>query len=190
MIEYLPGTVLPYRSGITSAFSAFRPLISAAGGLSLSQLCALTGLEGSTIQNWVKRGWVSKPINKKYDQQHLPRILLLAALRENIQIDQLISVIEAVTQTRRSKESSFVVEEQVIDETLLYDALCEAVRGLRPVENGGLEELHRRICKIAQNLSHENEDLARRLERALMAMSYWYLAGLLRHRAGEIIREI
>jgi len=40
-------------------FARIAMLLEATGGLSLSQVCAVTSLEGSTIQNWVKRGGLS-----------------------------------------------------------------------------------------------------------------------------------
>lgn len=180
MIEYIPGTVLPYRADIVSAFSGISPLVEAAGGLSLSQVCAITGLEGSTIQNWVKRGWVPKPQGKKYDAAHLPRILLISALRENIQIEQLVILIESVTHP----------ETHGISEAALYDALCKAVRGLDSRETEFGAELHRRLPLLARALAGSEGRVRQGIERTLTAMTYWYLAGALRRRASEIIQDI
>ena len=57
----VPGTIMPY-SEAGGMFAMFRPLIQATDGLTLSQVCAITGLEASTVQNWVKRGFVARPI--------------------------------------------------------------------------------------------------------------------------------
>ena len=77
-METILGTTMPYTDDGAGAFSMILPLIAAAGGFTLSQVKAITGLEGSTIQNWVKRGWVSNPKGKKYDERQLPRILLIS----------------------------------------------------------------------------------------------------------------
>ena len=53
----------------------YLPLIRATDGLTLSQVCTLSGLEPSTIQNWIKRGYVPHPVGKKYRERHLARIL-------------------------------------------------------------------------------------------------------------------
>ena len=67
-IEIIPGTTMPYSVLKGSAFELLVPMLNATGGLTLSQVCAITGLEGSTIQNWVKRGLVAKPVDKKYPE--------------------------------------------------------------------------------------------------------------------------
>ncbi len=60
-----PGTAMAVsmQSG-DSAFAAIEPILTATGGLTLAQVEGLTGLNGSTIQNWVKgagsrRRWAS-----------------------------------------------------------------------------------------------------------------------------------
>ena len=79
---------MPY-SEAGGMFSIFRPLIRATDGLTLGQVCAITGLEPSTVQNWVKRGFVPHPVRKKYHERQLARILLISALRESMQIDRI-----------------------------------------------------------------------------------------------------
>ena len=60
MLPYLPGTAIPFdhRAG-NDTYALISPIITATGGVSLSQLSQITGLEGTTIQNWIKRGWVT-----------------------------------------------------------------------------------------------------------------------------------
>ena len=62
MQQKVPGISIPFDGN--SLFEKYRPLIEAADGLTLSQVCNLTGLEPSTIQNWVKRHFVSRPVAK------------------------------------------------------------------------------------------------------------------------------
>ena len=60
----IPGTVLtiPERDGAL-AEAQFRAMFLP-GGILLSQVSAITGLDGYIIQNWVKRGFLTKPENK------------------------------------------------------------------------------------------------------------------------------
>ena len=88
MQAFIPGTTLPY-DGDKGMFSKIRPLIRATDGLTLSQVCSITGLEGSTIQNWVKRGFVSRPEQKKYRERQLARILLISSLRDCMPLDRI-----------------------------------------------------------------------------------------------------
>lgn len=66
MLDKLPGTVLNFSEQAEgNAFSLIEPILTATGGITLSQLTAITGLQGSTIQNWIKRGWVSATEGKE-----------------------------------------------------------------------------------------------------------------------------
>ena len=61
MIKLLPGTTV--KADISQeniADSIFTPMFLT-GGLVLSQVAQLTGLEPHTIQNWVKRGFLAPP---------------------------------------------------------------------------------------------------------------------------------
>ena len=77
MQKLIPGTSLEYK-GEGSMFSMLLPIIRAGDGLTLSQVCSITGLEPSTIQNWVKRGYVARPVKKKYRERQLARILMIS----------------------------------------------------------------------------------------------------------------
>ena len=46
-----------------------------AGGMVLGQIASLTGLEPHTVQNWVKRGFLSNPVNKRYSCNQFCRIV-------------------------------------------------------------------------------------------------------------------
>ena len=62
----LPGTVL--RANAEDADhveSLFQPMFLA-GGMVLSQVSSITGLEPYIIQNWVKRGFLTPPQCKRY----------------------------------------------------------------------------------------------------------------------------
>ena len=56
---FIPGTVLKAdkASNIEQQFSA----MFLGGGIVLSQVTGITGLEAYTVQNWVKRGFLSPP---------------------------------------------------------------------------------------------------------------------------------
>ncbi|MCQ2421266.1 MAG: DUF1836 domain-containing protein, partial [Clostridia bacterium] len=60
----LPGTVLEgSREDAVHVEGLFQPMFLA-GGMVLSQVSSLTGLEPYIIQNWVKRGFLARPQNK------------------------------------------------------------------------------------------------------------------------------
>ncbi len=70
--------------------------IFASGGISLSQVCAMTGLEPYIVQNWVRRKFVPPPNKKLYSRQHFSRIVIINMLRETLQIDAICNLIEII----------------------------------------------------------------------------------------------
>lgn len=118
-LKTIPGTVMPCRPEMGSdTFAAVASLCSVAGGLSLSQIVGITGLEASTIQNWVKRGWVSRPTGKKYNERQIARILLINVLRDSLPLEKIAQLLGAVN------GSVDDAADDIIDEGELYNRLC------------------------------------------------------------------
>ena len=102
----------------------YLPLIRATDGLTLSQVCTLSGLEPSTIQNWIKRGYVPHPVGKKYRERHLARILLISELRESMQIDRVGGLLRYVNGDADDESDDIITEEA------LYDLFCDIAQEL------------------------------------------------------------
>ena len=61
----LPGTVLEVDGSRPEAADELFSSLFVTGGLVLSQVCQITGLEPYAVQNWVKRGFLAPPVKKK-----------------------------------------------------------------------------------------------------------------------------
>ena len=59
----LPGTVLEVDGSRPEAADELFSSLFVTGGLVLSQVCQITGLEPYAVQNWVKRGFLAPPWN-------------------------------------------------------------------------------------------------------------------------------
>ena len=122
MNRLIPGTTLKYSEAARNeAFSMISPVLEMTGGITLSQLSKLTGLEGSTIQNWIKRGWVSATKGKKYSQQQVLRILLINMLRGAMKLEQIASLMEFINGDVED------TSDDIIDEIQLYNILCRII---------------------------------------------------------------
>ena len=122
MNRLIPGTTLKYSEAARNeAFSLISPVLEMTGGITLSQLSKLTGLEGSTIQNWIKRGWVSATKGKKYSQQQVLRILLINMLRGAMKLEQIASLMEYINGDVED------TSDDIIDEIQLYNLLCRII---------------------------------------------------------------
>ena len=89
----IPGTVLvqPREEAdrIPQQFSA----MFLAGGLTLGQVSGITGLEPYTVQNWVKRGFLSPPEKKRYSLQQLCRIITVNMLKSVLPMERVCGLL-------------------------------------------------------------------------------------------------
>ena len=77
----IPGTVLKApKEDVAHIEDMFRSMFLA-GDLALSQVAGVSGLEPYTVQNWVKRGFLSAPQRKRYNMNQLCRILNINMLK-------------------------------------------------------------------------------------------------------------
>lgn len=122
MKRYIPGTTLKFsEQAREEAFSIISPVLEATGGLTLSQLCKLTGLTGSTIQNWIKRGWVAGTQGKKYSRKQVQRILLINMLRNSMKLEDIARLMEYVNGDVED------TSDDIIDDDVWYNILCRII---------------------------------------------------------------
>ncbi len=122
MHKIIPGTTLKYSEGAREeAFSLVSPVLEATGGLTLSQLSKLTGLEGTTIQNWIKRGWVSSAKSKRYSEKQVVRILLINMLRGAMKLDDIARLMCFVNGDVED------TADDIISDINLYNMLCRII---------------------------------------------------------------
>lgn len=92
----IPGTtVTARRENADRIEDFFRPMFLT-GGLTLSQVASLTGLEPYAIQNWVKRGFLSAPNSKRYDIDQVCRIITIHMLKGVLPLERITSLLEYI----------------------------------------------------------------------------------------------
>ena len=168
LTDTIPGTNLKYGDN-QDAFSVLRPMLDITGGLSLGQICTITGLQPSTIQNWVKRSYVPHPVNKKYEERHLSRILLISALRNSMNIEEIGELMTLIN-GETDDES-----DDIISESQLYDYFCQIIMNLQE-DNLDKNNIDKVIKKLIKNEIHKDKLLS-----ALRIMVYAYIVGICRN---------
>ncbi|MCL2221008.1 MAG: DUF1836 domain-containing protein [Oscillospiraceae bacterium] len=169
-------------------FDKIQMLLEATGGLSLSQVCSVTGLEGSTIQNWVKRGWVKHPVGKKYEEVHIARILIINALKECIKLEHISMLMSYVN--GKSQDGS----EAIIKESTLYNYLYEALKQSGQASDhsrGGVEAV---IENVIKEYKDPNPNSKIRIRKALTLMMFACVCTDVKRRTeammGQILSEL
>ncbi len=92
----LPGTTIEVGTLTPDIAATLLGHIFSGGGVMLSQVCNMTGLEAYMVQNWVKRGFLTKPNAKTYDIDQLTRIFFINMLRDVMQIDEIVSLLSYI----------------------------------------------------------------------------------------------
>jgi len=166
-------------------FAKIDMLLQATGGLSLSQVCAVTKLEGSTIQNWVKRGWVKHPNGKRYEEIHIARILIINALKECIKLEHISLLMDYVAGDDGA---------EAIKESELFNYLCAALSEMgqsRDQSRGGVEAA---VDTVLNDYSGSKRGAKHRIRKALALMIYACVCTDVKRRTesmmGQILHEL
>ncbi len=165
-------------------FEAIRPAFAVTGGLMLSQVVEMTGLGGSTIQNWIKRGWIMSPVDKKYSERQVARILIIDMLRKSMQLENILRLMECVNGDVEDQS------DDIIKDADLYIYIYHIIKRTEPLETFTLDRLDSVIDEEIKDYHGAGEgytghvsDAAKRLHDALRIILMTYMSSELRKRA-------
>jgi len=178
----IPGTTLTgSREEADRIEQQFQSLFLA-GGLTLSQVSAITGLENHTIQNWVKRGFLPSPVGKKYDMERLCRLINMNILRGTMPLEQITKLMGYLNGSL-SDES-----DDLVDDTLLFFLFVRLAARARYI--GGSETWDDALIHATEGY-HEPVPGARdKLIKVLKVMLTIWVANQLKAQAEEMIAHL
>lgn len=109
----IPGTVLTARPEETPYIEdRFRSMFLG-GGMVLSQVSNITGLESYTVQNWVKRGFLSNPENKRYTLRQLCRILNINMLKPALPMEEICGLLQYINGNLNDEKDDLIDDSQL-----------------------------------------------------------------------------
>ena len=172
-------------------FEAIRPAFAVTGGLMLSQVVEMTGLGGSTIQNWIKRGWIMSPTDKKYSERQVARILIIDMLRKSMKLENILKLMECVNGDVEDQSDDIIMDAD------LYIYIYNIVRRTEPFEQFTLDRLDSVIDEEIKDYHGTGEgytghvsDAAKRLHDALRIILLTYMSSELRKRAEAELEQM
>ena len=174
MRRELPGSTLRFEDEYPQGAEVLLGALFAGGNLMLSQVSHITGLEPYMIQNWVARGFLPPPENKKYTQRRLCRILIINMLRGTLPLESIVSLLSYVN-GHLDDES-----DDTVDDSRLYLWLIRCI-----CAPPGKEEEALRSC--LEEYQEPFPGAGRRLEQVLRILVTAYTAAEYRRRAQEMI---
>lgn len=180
MLEYIPGTVIKFdEEAQKSAYNVIKPYFSFTNGITLAQVRELTGLEKSTIQNWVKRGWVASPINKGYRERQIFRIILINSIRRSMQIERVITLMAYIN---GSVEDA---SDDTISDGRLFDEFCRAVFLCDKASTYDSSQIREIIDEQVSQISDIDEIGKNKLKKTLQIMVLAFIAAQIQDKTDE-----
>lgn len=177
----IPGTVLQgSREDAANIEQRFGAMFLG-GGMVLSQVTAVTGLESHTVQNWVKRGFLSPPVKKRYDLEQFCRILTINALKNVFSMEKICSLLSYVN-GQLTDSSDDLIDDQIL--YFMFVRLAARSRELYTAED--------RESLLDRELSDYQEPVpgARsKVKTALQIMLTAYLAARIGQEAEKMLKE-
>ena len=175
----IPGTTLTgERDQADSVEGLFQPLFLA-GGLTLSQVASITGLEPYTIQNWVKRGFLPPSRNKRYDMEQVCRIININLLKGALPLDQICSLLSYINGDLADES------DDIIDDTLLYFMFVKLAARARHI--GGNQAWEQALEEATAAYREPYPGARDRVIRVLRIMLIAWIANHLQHQALDMI---
>ncbi len=169
--EENPAVGLKFLSGVFAVTS----------GLTLSQVKELSGVEAPALQNWIKRGWVSSPVGKRYNIDQVARILIINMLRDTLQMEKIAFLLSYINGSVYSREDDIIPESQ------LYDYICRIIFTFDGEHPPDSETLRLSILEQTRDYEERLPGSGVRLRKALQVILLSYFAARLKGRAeGEL----
>lgn len=178
----IPGTVLEIpkeeAEHIQEQFqSMFLP-----GGMVLSQVASVTGLEPHTVQNWVKRGFLKAPVNKRYTLRQLCRIININMLKGVLPLERICRLLGYVNGQLDDEG------DDIIDDAQLYFMFTRLA-----LRAGAITDVTQWQALLDETLIDYVEPFAgakKRVRNALQIMLTAWVAARLQQEAERMLEEL
>lgn len=174
MTEKLPGTTFEIGHIAENCAAAVFRTMFAGGGLMLSQVSQLTGLEPYIVQNWVKRGFLSPPKHKQYSKDQFCRIVIINMLRESLQMEKICELLSYINGRLDDESDDRLCDSEIYN---LYCNLLASAYGRQLTEELLETETEKLSARVTEDITTR-----RRLKTVLTVMA-------LAHRSAELKAE-
>ena len=178
----IPGTTLTaQREDVAASRGQFHSLFLG-GGIALSQVTSITGLDPYMIQNWVKRGFLAKPELKRYSLNQLCRIITISMLKPVMPMERICSLLSYVN-GKLDDES-----DDIIDDCELYFLFLDLAARARDLDS--LEEWNRAIAATLEDYEEPVPGAKKRVEQVLRIMITGWAAARLAQEAEKMLTAL
>ena len=175
----IPGTVLQIRRDEADRIRDQFTSMFLAGGIVLSQVSGITGLEPYTVQNWVKRGFLVPPEKKRYTLRQLCRIININMLKSVLPMERICGLLEYIN-GHLDDES-----DDTIDDSQLYFMFVQLAARAREMDSEADRELL--LEQATESYVEPVTGAKDRVKQVLRVMLTAYVAARMRQEAENML---
>ncbi len=175
----LPGTTITARRQDADQTRQQFDALFLAGGLTLSQVASITGLEPYAIQNWVKRGFLSPPQGKRYSREQVCRIITINMLKGTLTLEQVTKLMSYVNGNLAD------TSDDLVNDAELYFMFVRLAAGARHI--GGTEAWEDAMAKALIHYQEPVPGARQRVETVLRTMLTAWISNRLRLQVEEMV---
>ena len=178
----IPGTVLQIQREDADNIEEIFSSMFLAGGMVLGQVASVTGLEPYTVQNWVKRGFLPPPQNRRYSVTQLCRIIHINMLKSVLSLETICGLLEYIN-GKLDEEA-----DDIIDDATLYFLFVKLAARAKQLDDPQLWEQ-----ALKEALSGYREPVPgakERIEKALRIMLTAWIAARMRQTAEQLVQQL
>ena len=178
----IPGTVLQIPRQDAEHIGELFSSMFLAGGIVLSQVSGITGLEPYTVQNWVKRGFLVPPERKRYTLRQLCRVININMLKGVLPMERICGLLGYIN-GQLDDES-----DDVIDDSQLYFMFVRLAACAKELDNEQERDtlLEQAMADYAEPIPGARE----RVKRVLRVMLTAYVAARMQQEAEKMLNEL
>ena len=178
----IPGTTLTgERENADRIDGLFRSMFLT-GGLTLSQVASVTGLESYTVQNWVKRGFLPSPQNKRYDMEQVCRLININILKGTMPLEQIIHLMSYLNGSLADES------DDLVDDTILFFLFVKLASRARYI--GGSKAWDDALVEITEDYREPVPGARDKLIKVLKIMLTAWCANMLKQQAETMIAQL
>lgn len=181
----IPGTLMTTdeTNGITG-LEFLQRVFFPSEGVMLSRIRDVSGVDGSTLQNWTKRGWVVNAPLKRYSIDQVAHILIINMLRACVHLDRIAYLLHYIN--GRVDDRS----DDIIPDSVLYDYICKIVARLVDESDGTDDSIRTVIREETASYAEVFPDARDRLNTALEIIIVAYYANVIKKHADDMLTDL
>ena len=169
----IPGTILRKSDmGNATGLEFLNKIFFITDGVMMGEIRSISGIDTSTLQNWVKRHWVE---NSR---------LIINMLRSCMQLDRISFLIRYINGNIETKG------DDIIRDSILYDYICRIIDRLTENDCVPVQKVRQYISEVISDYEEKIGGARKRLENALEIIIVAYYASLMKQRADAMLEEL